>query len=272
MPFIAFLAAAAINTVGVTDAPCPPPLTMSAELQAWRASVYAPGNHAMIPPPMEAALAYRNAYMEARKTDWPDLCHFYADNKRLAARPQAERDVVFMGDSITEAWAFGDTSFFKPGWIDRGISGQTTQQMLLRFNADVIALRPRVVHIMAGTNDVAGNTGPTTYENIETNIGAMVTLAKRAGIRVVIAAIPPAGAFTWAPAIKPVPVIATLNQRLKAMAAREGATFVDYGTVLATPEGAMKTDLTLDGIHPAAAGYAVMAPLAKAAIASAQRR
>jgi len=267
-----FLAAtAAINTVGVTDTPCPSPVVMNAELQAWRASVYAPTNHAMIPPPMAPALAYRNAYLEARKTDWPDLCGFHADNLKLIARPQAERDVVFMGDSITAAWEYGDPGLFRTGWVDRGISGQTTQQMLLRFPADVLALHPRVVHIMAGTNDVAGNTGPTTYDNIEGNIAAMVTLAKAAGIRVVLAAIPPSAGFNWA-AIKPVPVIATLNQRLKALALREKVTFVDYGTVLATPEGAMKPDLTLDGTHPATAGYALMAPLVRQAVATAQKQ
>jgi lysophospholipase L1-like esterase len=263
-------AAAAINTIGVTDNPCPNPVVMNAELQAWRTAVYAPNNHVMIPPPMDAAIAYRNAYLEARKTDWPDLCGFRAANLKLIARPQAERDVVFMGDSITAAWEFGDPSLFRTGWVDRGISGQTTQQMLLRFPADVLALHPRVVHIMAGTNDVAGNTGPTTYDDIVGNIAAMVVLAKAAGIRVVLAAVPPSAGFNWA-AIKPVPVIAALNQRLKALAVREKVTFVDYGAVLAAPDGAMKADLTLDGTHPATAGYALMAPLARQAIATARK-
>ena len=154
---------------------------------------------------MTAAIKYRDAYTEARKTDWADLCHFRDDNLKLIARPQAERDVVFMGDSITEAWASGDATLFTKGWVDRGISGQTTAQMLVRFPSDVLALHPRVVHIMAGTNDVAGNTGPTTLDAIEGNLTAMVMLAKANGIRVVIAAIPPAGKFSWAPDLKPVP-------------------------------------------------------------------
>lgn len=265
-------AAAALNVVGLTDTPCPPPLAMPAELVAWRAQSYAPGNHRMIPPPVAPALAYRNAYLEARKTDWPDLCGFHYDNQKLAARPQADREIVFMGDSITAGWLYGDPAFFRTGRVDRGISGQTTQQMLLRFPSDVLALKPRVVHIMAGTNDIAGNNGPTTIEAIEGNIAAMVVLAKAAGIRVILAAVPPSNGFTWAPGIRAAADIAAVNARLKALALREHVQFVDYGTVLAGPDGAMKSDLTLDGTHPAAAGYAAMAPLAQAAIATALRR
>jgi acyl-CoA thioesterase I len=178
---------------------------------------------------------------------------------------------VFMGDSITEAWKYGDPKVFTGGWIDRGISGQTTPQMLIRFPADVLALHPRVVHIMAGTNDIAGNTGPTTIDTIVGNIAAMVTLAKADGIRVVIAAVPPAGRFSWAPDLKPVPQIAALNARLRALAAREHVTFVDYGAALALPDGAMRDAFTLDGVHPNAAGYAAMAPLMRKAIAAASR-
>ncbi|PXA86783.1 GDSL family lipase [Nostoc sp. 3335mG] len=225
----------------------------------------------MIPPPVAAATAYRTAYVEARKQDWADLCHYRADNLRLQALPPSAREVVFMGDSITEAWAFGDPALFRPGWIDRGISGQTTPQMLVRFPQDVIALHPRVVHIMAATNDIAGNTGPTTLDTIEGNIAAMVSLAKAAGIRVVLAATPPSAGFTWKPDLKPAPIIAALNARLKALAEREKVVFVDYGSVLAIPDGALKPGFSLDGTHPNAEGYAAIAPLTKAAIAKAER-
>lgn len=267
-----FAAAAAVNVVGLTANPCPPPIEMPAELIAWRAQSYAPTNHHAIAPPIAPAIAYRNAYLEARKTDWPDLCGFYFDNQKLIGHPQADRQVVFMGDSITNGWQYGDPAFFRTGWIDRGISGQTTQQMLLRFPSDVLALKPRVVHIMAGTNDIAGNNGPTSIEALEANIAAMVTLAKAAGIRVILAAVPPSSGFTWAPAIRAVADIALVNTRLKALAAREHIQYVDYGAVLAAPDGAMKADLTLDGTHPAAAGYLAMAPMAQAAIATALKR
>jgi acyl-CoA thioesterase I len=267
MPFPLLLMAAA----GVVADPCAAEPTFSPELTTWRTSVYAKGNKAMIPPPVAAATAYRAAYVEARKQDWADLCHYHADNLRLQALPPAARQVVFMGDSITEAWAVGDPALFQPGWIDRGVSGQTTPQMLVRFPQDVLALHPRVVHIMAGTNDIAGNTGPTTLDAIEGNIAAMVTLAKAAGIRVVLAATPPSAGFKWSPELKPAPIIAALNARLKGLAEREKVEFVDYGTVLATPDGALKPGFSLDGTHPNADGYAAIAPLTRAAVAKAER-
>jgi lysophospholipase L1-like esterase len=242
---------------------------MTPEIQAWRLSVYAKGNTKMLPPPMAAAVKYRDAYNEARKTDWADLCKYRADDIRLIALPASERQVVFMGDSITEAWQYGDPGFFKQGWIDRGISGQTTSQMLLRFPSDVLALKPRVVHILAGINDIAGNTGPVSLDTIEANIAAMITLAKAHGIRVVVAAVLPAAKFSWKPEVDPVPQVAALNARLKALAAREKVGFVDYSPAMGTPKGAMKDELSLDGVHPNAAGYAVMMPLAKAAVTAA---
>lgn len=268
---IAQILAAALAATAA-DNPCPPQPVMGPELQAWRTSVYAGGNTKMIPPPIEAATAYRNAYLEARKTDWADLCRFRADDLRLIALPAAERQVVFMGDSITDAWQYGDAGFFAKGWIDRGISGQTTSQMLLRFPTDVLALKPKVVHILAGINDIAGNTGAVSLDTIEANIAAMVTLAKAAGIRVVVSAVLPAARFSWKPEVDPVPQVRALNARLKALAAREKVGFVDYTPVLGQPDGAMKGPLSLDGVHPNGAGYAAMRPLAKKAVAAALAR
>lgn len=262
---------AALAASGVTDQPCPPAQDYPPALVEWRAKVYAPDNKTMIPPPSEEAVAYRDVYMAARKNDWADLCHYREDNLKLAAQPQSEREVIFMGDSITEGWKYGDSGFYTHGWIDRGISGQTTPQMLLRFPSDVLALHPRVVHIMAGTNDIAGNSGPTTLDQIEANIAAMVTLAKAAKIRVVIAAVPPATAFKWTPDIKPAPLIAQLNARLKALATREKVIFVDYARVIGMPDGAMKPELSLDGVHPNAAAYALMGPIAHQAVAAAKK-
>lgn len=218
--------------IGVTDNPCAAPLPVSA--------------------------------------DWADLCRYHADNTRVMSLPKAERDIVFMGDSITAGWAFGDPASNRNGRINRGISGQTTQQMLLRFPQDVLALHPRMVHIMAGTNDIAGNTGPTTLDAIEGNIAAMVTLAKAAHIRVVLASTPPSAVFKWAPALQPAPVIAALNERLRRLAAREKVTFVDYGAVLATPEGALRPDFTSDGTHLNAAGYAAIEPSLRQALIQAR--
>ena len=263
------LAAAVLAASGAVDNPCPTPLPLPPEVTRWRAEVYAPDNRKMIPPPLEAAAAYVKAYAEARKTDWADTCKYRDDNIRLKALPAADRAVVFMGDSITEAWALGDPNFFTGGWIDRGISGQTTSQMLVRFPSDVLALHPKVVHIMAGTNDVAGNTGPMTLDAIEANIDAMVTLARADGIRVVLAAVPPAGKFSWQPTKQPAPIIAALNARLKALAAREKIGFVDYTPALGTPDGSMKDELTLDGVHPNAAGYAAIRATSKAAVTAA---
>ncbi|WP_294042576.1 GDSL-type esterase/lipase family protein [Sphingomonas sp.] len=265
VPLILLAAAA----TGVTDTPCPPAIPIPPAIGAWRQKTYAPDNAKMVPPPLAEAGPYFKAYQEARKTDWADLCRYRDDNAKLIALPQSARDVVFMGDSITEGWNYGDKGFFTGGWIDRGISGQTTPQMLLRFPGDVIALHPRVVHIMAGTNDIAGNTGPTSMDTIVGNIAAMVTLAKAAGIRVVLAATPPADKFGWRSDLRPAPQIAALNARLRELAEREKVTFVDYGSVLATPDGAMKDALTLDGVHPNAEGYAAMGPLAKKAVAAA---
>lgn len=254
---------------GVVPHPCPAPVAVPAEVVAWRQRLYAKDRVGTPPAPVEAAARYRAAYDEARKTDWADLCRYAAENARLANAPVADRQVVFIGDSITEAWSLGDPSLFRHGWINRGISGQTSQQILLRFEADVVRLHPRVVHILAGTNDVAGNMGPTSLDAIENNLSAMVALAKAADIRVVLAAVPPSAAFKWAPELKPAPVIVALNARLRALATATGTAFVDYGAVLATPVGALKPALTYDGTHPDAHGYDAMRPLVDSAIAQA---
>lgn len=154
------------------------------------------------------------------------------------------------------------------GIVNRGISGQTTPQMLLRFQADVVALRPKLVHIMAGTNDIAGNSGPNAVEDYKNNIRAMVTLAKANGIKVVLASIPPAARFAWKPELQRAPRVAELNAWLKAYAAAEKLGYLDYHGSLTTRDGALQPMLTFDGIHPNHAGYQVMAPLARRALAA----
>lgn len=195
--------------------------------------------------------------------DHGQLCRYRAQN---AAKGEPAR-VVFMGDSITDNWIGADPSLFTHGLVDRGIGGQTTAQMLLRFRQDVIALHPRAVHIMAGTNDVAGTVGATTVATVQGNIETMAELAQAHGIKVILASIPPAAAFPWSPVKRPAPQILALNRWLRGYAGAHGYTYVDYYAAMATPGGAMKPGLAGDGVHPTPAGYAVMRPLALAAIA-----
>ena len=186
---------------------------------------------------------------------------YYADDNRALLASKVPVDIVFMGDSITEGWFDKRPSFFSSGRIDRGIGGQTTSQMVLRTMSDVVALEPRAVHIMGGTNDIAGNTGPMTAEMSEANVRAMTDIAQRQGIKVLIASIPPAGNFPWAPGIETRGAIAELNRRLRLLAHRTGTTFVDYHPVLDDGTGAMKPGLSDDGVHPTATGYDAMATI-----------
>lgn len=258
--------------VGLVDDPCAGRPAIPTSILAATAARYDATRTGPPPPvPPEDLAARRASQAEAQKRDWPNLCMYRADNARLVAAPATARQVVFMGDSITYGWGLADAAFFGAGHVNRGISGQTTPQMLARFQADVAALRPRVVHIMAGTNDIAGNTGPTSVQDVRNNIIAMVTLAKANRAAVVLASIPPAKSFPWAPGLTPADQIREMNAWLKAYARAQGLIYVDYYAVLATPDGGMKPELTFDGVHPDAAGYRVMRPLAEAALKRALR-
>jgi lysophospholipase L1-like esterase len=184
---------------------------------------------------------------------------YYADDNAALLASRAPVDVVFMGDSITEGWFDKRPSFFTRGRVDRGIGGQTTSQMVLRMMSDVVALRPKAVHIMGGTNDIAGNTGPMTAQMSEDNVRAMTDIAQRQGIKVLIASVPPAGQFPWAPKVETREAIAELNRRLERLAHQTGATWVDYHPLLDDGTGAMKPGLADDGVHPTEAGYDAMA-------------
>lgn len=206
--------------------------------------------------------AFLKAQQERAANDWPYLCRYSSADAALRTPPR----VVLLGDSITELWERGDPSVFGDEVIGRGISGQTTPQMLLRFFQDVIALHPQVVHIMAGTNDVAGNTGPTSEQDVENNIAAMVELAHVHHIRVVLASIPPASGFPWNPSLKPASAIAQLNQWLRSYASSSGSQYVDYYSVLADSKGGFRPELSNDGVHPNRDGFAAMRPLLLSAI------
>lgn len=204
--------------------------------------------------------------------DWAGLHHFQADNAALGHGERQRQRVVFMGDSITEGWSNSRASVFtRPERINRGISGQTTPQMLLRFRQDVIALNPRAVVILAGTNDIAGNTGPATLEEIEGNIASMAELARAHGVRVVLCAVLPAKRYPWAPELQPAQRIVQLNAWIKAYAARQGLGFVDFHGPLADAEQGLGSEHSGDGVHPNDAGYAVMQRLLEPALARALR-
>lgn len=199
-------------------------------------------------------------------TDWPYLAKYREANAALMPAPKHPR-IVFMGDSITENWASMAPDFFTSERIGRGISGQTSPQMLVRFRDDVIDLHPAVVQIMAGTNDVAGNTGPMTPEETRDNIRSMVDLAHAHGIRVILASIPPADMFPWKPGLETADKIVAMNAWLKAYAARSGCVYADYWSALKQADGlGMRDGLSSDHVHPTKAGYAVMTPVAEAAI------
>ncbi len=202
--------------------------------------------------------------------DFGGLKRFEEADMKLGAPAAGEDRVVFMGDSITAGWKL-DESFPGKPYINRGISGQTSPQMLVRFRQDVIDLKPKTVVILAGTNDVAGNTGPMTAQQTEENIASMADMAKANGIRVVLCSVLPAFDFSWAPGLGPAPKIAELNNWIKEYAAQKGYVYVDYYSAMKDERGGLPATLSKDGVHPLPAGYAVMTPLAKAGIEKAMK-
>lgn len=216
--------------------------------------------------PPDSLSADRIQVLQQRLLDWPQLSRYGRDNAALPPREPGR--VVFFGDSITDGWGREKGTEFFPGkpYVNRGISGQTTAQMLVRFRQDVIALRPEAVVILAGTNDIAGNTGAATLGMIEDNLRSMTQLAQANGIRVVLASVLPASSYWWRPGYRPAAKIRALNQRIEAYAREAGAVYLDYHAAMANAEGGLDAELAGDGVHPSPAGYAVMQPLAQRAI------
>jgi lysophospholipase L1-like esterase len=191
--------------------------------------------------------------------DWPALGQYRDANSTLAGTPV---DVVFLGDSITEMWRIARPDLFQNGRVNRGVSGQTSPQMLLRFMPDVVALKPRIVHLMCGANDVAGNTGPTTPQDFRNNILAMLHLAKAHGIAVILGSLPPFATLAWNPGLGDLRArVAELNDGLKAIAIERDLVFADYFAALTDGEGRMRADFTRDGVHPTRRGYEAMEPV-----------
>lgn len=222
------------------------------------------------------ALAVANASAQTAddplRTDWANLAKYRDANAALPPPAPGENRVVFIGNSITESWTpYFPTMFPGKAYIDRGISGQTTPQMLVRFRADVIALHPRVVVILGGTNDIAGNTGPSTLEMIEDNLASMAELARTNGIAVVMSSVTPVRDYPWKPGLHPAQKIIALNAWMKDYAATHGDIYVDYHSAMTDPDGGMRSELSPDGVHPNEAGYRIMARLVEQAIGDALR-
>jgi lysophospholipase L1-like esterase len=213
------------------------------------------------------AASGNSAPAEWQALDWGQRCRYWHENQQLP--PASAGRVVFLGDSITEAWKGADPDLFSHDVLNRGVGGQTTEQLLLRLRADVIELHPRVLHLMAGTNDIAGNNGPTTLALIEGNLASLIEAARAHGIVVILGSVPPAAHIPWSPRVEPAPAVAAVNTWLRDYASREHLIYVDYHAALADERGAFRATLSDDGVHPNAAGYAVMGPLARAALAQA---
>ena len=197
--------------------------------------------------------------------DFGQLCKYEDANQKLHL--PSDHRVIFFGDSLTELWGSRIPGLQKnDDVINRGISGQTTAQMLVRFRADVINLKPHIVHLMMGTNDIAGNTGATSIARIQDAIASMAEQAQANGIRVVLAAIPPAKILGWSPGVDPVPSIREINKWIQRYANQKGFTFVDYGPALTDGADGISPNLSADGVHPNAAGYLAMIPIAADAI------
>jgi lysophospholipase L1-like esterase len=281
-------AAAALAQEGVaaSPSPVPSPSATPAPPQIAFPGQYAPTPAELrFPPALTGCRRFtgdeRIACLESLAADYGRLARYAPANAALAPRKRGERRVVFFGDSITDNWSRAGYGGFFPGkpYVNRGIGSHTTSQMLVRFRADVLDLDPDVVVFLAGTNDIAGNTGPISDEAIQRNLMTMAELAKAHGVRVVLGSVLPVADdkkdAEGQPLVRtegrPPARIRGLNAWMAAYARRNGHVYLDYYSAMADASGALKADLNADGLHPSAAGYAVMAPLAERAIAQALR-
>jgi lysophospholipase L1-like esterase len=246
-----FAAGCASATPAPIAAPAPAPATMSAS---------------------EQASARQKTEDDRLRNDWANLKRYRAANAELGAPAVGENRVVFYGNSITDGWArYFPVMFPGKPYVGRGIGGQTTPQMLVRFRQDVVALKPKVVVILAGTNDIAGNTGPSTLEMIEDNLRSMTEIAKANGIRVVLSSVLPVYDYPWKPGLQPAPKIIALNDWMKRYAQSAGEVYLDYHSAMKDERDGLPPALAKDGVHPTDAGYRIMAPLAERAIEEAMR-
>jgi len=222
--------------------------------------------------PVASLTPQQIAGMQKLGADWARLGRYRPNNEILKPPAPGEQRVVFFGDSITDAWGRrGDETKFFPGkpYVNRGISGQTTAQMLVRFRQDVVDLQPKLVVILAGTNDIAGNTGLASLQMIEENFESMDEIAKANHIKVVLSSVLPVSDYPWRRGLHPANKVRELNAWLKNYAATHGDVYLDYYSAMTNADGGLDARLASDGVHPTPAGYAIMAPLAEKAIAQA---
>jgi lysophospholipase L1-like esterase len=207
-------------------------------------------------------LIFMEQSLIAQNNDWANLNRYKDENFIIGSPAENENRIVFMGNSITEGWMQINPEFFecKP-YINRGISGQTTPQMLVRFRQDVVNLKPKAVVILAGTNDIAGNTGPSTLEMIEDNIASMVEIAKANNIKVLLCSVLPAFDYPWKPGLNPAEKIVELNKWIKKYCEENDLIYVDYFTSMADDRNGLKKEYSEDGVHPNKEGYKVMSSI-----------
>lgn len=218
-------------------------------------------------------LSLSQSFGQESATEFANFDRYAAQNAALAPVKATEDRVVFMGNSITEGWINARPAFFETNpYIDRGISGQTTSQMLLRFRRDVIDLNPKVVVFLAGINDIAENTGPIALEDVFGNIISMVELAQANDIKPVICSVLPANNFPWRPSIKPAEKVIELNKLLKQYAEKNELVYVDYFAAMVNDQNGLSPELAHDGVHPTVKGYAIMEPLVKEGIQKALKK
>lgn len=208
---------------------------------------------------------------EKQPMDWPNLKKYAQENQALANKTNKGR-IVWMGDSITELWKMGNSTFFQNElYVNRGIGGQTTLQMLLRFRQDVLDLKPEIVVILAGINDIAENTGPISLENIMGNIISMAELAKANNIKVVLSSVLPANAFPWRPDIQPAEKVIALNVLIKKYCQENNIVYIDYYSKMANAQKGLDFEIANDGVHPTLSGYKIMEPLVLEALKKASK-
>ena len=212
-----------------------------------------------------AALIFNSIFANAQ--DWANLKRYQADNESILAPTKGENRVVFMGNSITQGWKDKNPEFFSSNpYICRGIGGQTTPQMLIRFKQDVIALQPAVVVILAGTNDIAGNTGPSTLEMIMDNLSSMAEIAKANKIKVILCSVLPAYDYPWRKGMEPNILIPKLNEMVKNYSEKNEIVYLDYFSAMNDGNNGLRPELTTDGVHCTLEGYEIMQSLVKPAI------
>jgi lysophospholipase L1-like esterase len=212
------------------------------------------------------SLEIRREGEERLRVDWANLGRYGVTNDEVRRGPAPT--AVLLGDSITENWAHADPGLFSGGLVNRGIGGQISAQLLVRFFPDVVRLRPRAVHLMVGTNDIGGNLGAVSNETFHGHVTSMLDLADVNGIRVILASIPPSAGFGWKPDLDPAPTIARWNAWLRQIADERGAVYADYFPVLADAGAGLDARLGNDGVHPNRTGYEVMRPVLETALRS----